>query len=180
MNNADPSTFLIRFLSCAFLVIAAACMLIVQYIVLLLAFNSPPRTAELLFDIWPQVVVGFCAMFAFCIIGANCVGKFCVKHPIVGGLVGIIILLVGVLFGSASSLILSKTLGIYDFVVKPLFWIMLFGTVPAFIIGFIGSLVTKRIINNPNNAIHRMATRVMPPAWVRSSPGRSHATGSHR
>ena len=34
--------------------------------------------------------------------------------------------------------------------------------------------------NSANNAIHRMATRVMPPAWVRSSPGRSHATGSHR
>ena len=34
--------------------------------------------------------------------------------------------------------------------------------------------------NSANNAIHRMATRVMPPAWARSSPGRSHATGSHR
>jgi hypothetical protein len=33
---------------------------------------------------------------------------------------------------------------------------------------------------NANNAIHRMATRVTPPAWARSSPGRSRATGSHR
>jgi hypothetical protein len=34
--------------------------------------------------------------------------------------------------------------------------------------------------NNPNNAIHRMATRVTPRAWARSSPGTSRATGSHR
>jgi len=32
----------------------------------------------------------------------------------------------------------------------------------------------------PNNAIHRMATRVTLRAWVRSSPGTDRATGSHR
>jgi hypothetical protein len=34
--------------------------------------------------------------------------------------------------------------------------------------------------NNPNNAIHRMATRVTLHAWARSSPGMDRATGSHR
>jgi hypothetical protein len=32
----------------------------------------------------------------------------------------------------------------------------------------------------PNNAIHRMATRVTLHAWARSSPGMDRATGSHR
>jgi hypothetical protein len=40
------------------------------------------------------------------------------------------------------------------------------------------TFITK--IKNANNAMHRVATRVTPPAWARSLPGTSCATGSHR
>jgi hypothetical protein len=137
----DQAIPLIRRLAGVFLFIAALAMVAVLWIMRVI----PSGALGLISACIPQIIIGFLGMYVFCYATAPSVGLTCIKHPWLGGFVGVAILIIGTLGGSATSLVVYRSLSIVDYVVKPLFWIVLFGAIPAYIIGFIGSITTRLI-----------------------------------
>jgi hypothetical protein len=139
--SADPAISTIRRLAAVFLFLAALAMIVVLW---LLPISSSDAVG-LVTGVVPQIIVGFVAMYAFCGVTAPSVGLTCIKYPLLGGFVGIGILIIGTIAGSTVSLIIYRSVSLFDFIVKPLYWILLYGAIPAFLIGLIGSITTKII-----------------------------------
>ena len=132
---------MIRRLAAVFLFVAALGMMAVLWLMLI----STSDAFGLVTGVVPQIIVGFVSMYIFCVATAPTISLTCVKYPLLGGLVGIVILAIGTIAGSTTSLLIYRSLSLFDFIVKPLYWILLYGAITAFAIGLIGSITTRII-----------------------------------
>jgi uncharacterized membrane protein YeaQ/YmgE (transglycosylase-associated protein family) len=62
------------------------------------------------------------------------------------------VFLIGVLSGSVTSMFVYRDFSLVDYIIKPLYWLGMFGFIPAFIVGVIGSFIARRLLRIHENA----------------------------
>lgn len=86
----------------------------------------------------PQILVGYAAMVLLIeYLGIKIRNRLLSYW--VGPLFSILTFLVGIISGSFTSMIMYNDWDFFDFIVKPLYWIGLFGLLPCLIIGIFGT-----------------------------------------
>jgi hypothetical protein len=58
-------------------------------------------------------------------------------------LFALVLFLVGVLAGSATSMVVYQDFDPSSYIVKPLYWLGMYGLIPALLIGFIGAAILR-------------------------------------
>src|SRR5215210_5372184 len=77
-------------------------------------------------------------------VAAPFVAETCVKSLVVSGFFGIGEFFLGVLMASLSSALLAGDFSLHDYVLKPIFWVVPTGIVPAFALGIVGGAIARR------------------------------------
>ncbi len=133
-------------LALSVLSIALICLIIV----------GPRYTVEFATSWFLQIAVGYAAMI---IVVERFGTLFRTKlvHFWAGALFSFSIFIVGVLAGSATSMFLYLDIDIVSYIVKPLYWLSMYGFIPAVIIGIIGSGILRVIIKMENKSQHPTA-----------------------
>ena len=93
-----------------------------------------------------KAAVAFCCMFAFGWWFAPRWGPRCVRYSFLAGLFAICVFLIGVLSGSVTSMFVYRDFSLLDYIIKPLYWLGMFGFIRAFIVGVIGSFIARRLL----------------------------------
>jgi hypothetical protein len=109
-----------------------------------------------------QAVFALAVMAVFGWLVAPSWGSACTRHLFLAGLFGIFIFLVGTVAGSTVSMLVYRDFSLFDYIVKPLFWLGIIGFVPAFIVGIIGALISRHLLRSqqaPNQVMQRTAPR---------------------
>jgi hypothetical protein len=99
-----------------------------------------------------QAAVAFGCMFAFGWWAAPRWGPHCVRYSFLAGIFAICVFLIGVLSGSVTSMFVYRDFSLIDYIIKPLYWLGMFGFIPAFIVGVIGSFIARRLLRIHENA----------------------------
>ena len=99
-----------------------------------------------------QAAVAFGCMFAFGWWAAPRWGPRCARYSFLAGFFAIFVFLIGVLSGSVTSMFVYRDFSLVDYIIKPLYWLGLFGGIPAFIVGVIGSFIARRLLRIHENA----------------------------
>lgn len=136
--NEHSEIQIIRVTAAAFLTLAIVAMF--ATVSLIAGLNFTLRLVEYSLI---QIFIGFAAMLLFCIFLAPTLGMTSVKYPAIGGFCGVVVLFIGTVFGTSSSLFLYGSTSFFDFVAKPLYAVMLYGSIPAFVIGLAGALLVR-------------------------------------
>ena len=94
---------------------------------------------------WPlQIVAAFVCMSGFIWITAPAVAAFCGRHFLIMGCYFVVVFLIGAVSGSAASMLLYRENSFGDYILKPVYWLSVFGIAPAFVLGVIGAAIYKR------------------------------------
>ena len=107
---------------------------------------GPQYTARWAVSWLPQIAAGYAAM----ILIIEAVGVRLRSHLIrfgAGALFAICLFIAGVLAGSATSMIVYQDPDPGSYVGKPLFWMGIYGFIPAMIIGLVGALILRMTSN---------------------------------
>ncbi|QQL44415.1 hypothetical protein [Sulfuriroseicoccus oceanibius] len=103
---------------------------------------GPRSTGEFAVSWLPQILTGYAAM----ILVIEVVG-FPLRSGLTkfwaGALFALAIFLVGVIAGSATSMVVYQDFDPHSYIVKPLYWLGIYGLIPALLIGFIGSAILR-------------------------------------
>ncbi len=99
-----------------------------------------------------QAAVAFGCMFAFGWLAAPRWGPTCARYSFLAGLFAISVFLIGVLSGSVTSMFVYRDFSLFDYIIKPLYWLGMFGFIPAFIVGVVGSFIARRLLRIHENA----------------------------
>jgi hypothetical protein len=99
-------------------------------------------TGEFAFSWFPQIVVGYAGMILIIeVVGIPLRSEL--TRFWVGALFALTLFLVGVLSGSATSMVVYQDFDPISYIVKPLYWLGIYGLIPALVIGFIGSAILR-------------------------------------
>ena len=98
-------------------------------------------------EYFPQIAVGYLAMILL-IEGAGVPMRAALMEYWAGAIFAICLFFVGAFAGSATSLVIYHEEGFFDWIVKPLYWLGLFGVVPAIVVGLIGTAILRRVTKN--------------------------------
>ena len=103
---------------------------------------GPRYTVE--FSTWwlPQIVAGYLGM----ILVIEVVGvplRSVLTNFWAGALFAFGLFLVGGLAGSTASMVIYQDYDPFSYVVKPLYWLVIYGCLPAIIIGIVGSTILR-------------------------------------
>lgn len=94
-------------------------------------------------EFWIQITIAFCFMFAFGWWIAPVWGSRCTRNPFLAGIFGFLVFAIGVLSGSASSMLLYRSCDFVGYVVKPAYWFGMIGAIPSFTVGVIGMFISR-------------------------------------
>ena len=123
----------------------------------------------------PVVVIGFGCMWTFGRLASRGWGPRCARHSLLAGLFGLAVFLIGVLSGSIAYIVIFDLIAVfpslYGFlgasyhpyitggphvflsvsqtiqcIVLPLYLMGMFGAIPAFVLGVIGSFIFRRLL----------------------------------
>lgn len=103
---------------------------------------SPRYTAEFASSWFPQIVAGYAAM----ILTIEVVGiplRSELTRFWAGALFALGLFLVGVLGGSATSMVVYRDFDPTSYIVKPLYWLGMYGLIPALVVGLIGAAILR-------------------------------------
>ncbi len=110
--------------------------------VVCLLIAGPARTMEWTASASLQIAVGYAAMIlSIELAGIRLRSKLTRRWA--GALFALLLFIVGVLAGSATSMVLYRDFEAYSYIVKPLFWMGIYGFIPAAMIGCIGSSLLR-------------------------------------
>lgn len=123
--------------------LALSVPLLVGVCVLVAGFRDGTRLA---FAYPVQAAAAFSCMYAFGWWAAPRWGPRCARHSVLAGLFAVSVFLIGVLSGSVTSMFVYRDFSLFDFIIKPLYWLGMFGFIPAFIVGVVGSLIARRLL----------------------------------
>ncbi|MEM1083639.1 MAG: hypothetical protein AAGI48_05915 [Verrucomicrobiota bacterium] len=99
---------------------------------------GPAYTAKFAGAYWMQIVAGYLAMILLIeVVGVPIRSAF--QHYWAGMVFAFCLFIAGVLAGSATSMLLYGERDAHSYIVKPLFWMGIYGFIPAVMIGAIGS-----------------------------------------
>jgi hypothetical protein len=70
----------------------------------------------------------------------------------VGGIFAFLLFITGVIAGSATSMFINQDFDAHSYIVKPLYWLGIYGIIPSVAIGFIGSAMLRRTNKNGEQA----------------------------
>lgn len=99
-------------------------------------------TGEFASSWFPQIAAGYAAMILLIeVVGIPLRAEF--TRFWAGALFALALFMTGVLAGSATSMAVYQDFDPVSYVVKPLYWLGMYGLVPALIIGFIGAAILR-------------------------------------
>jgi len=99
---------------------------------------GPAYTAKFAGAYWMQIVAGYLAMILLIeVVGVPIRSAF--QHYWAGMIFAFFIFVVGVIAGSSTSMFLYGDMDAHSYILKPLYWMSMYGFVPAVVIGAIGS-----------------------------------------
>ena len=103
--------------------------------------------------LWPII---FSHVFAigFVLLTANRAAEICSDFSILGGIYGLFVLLTGATGFSLTSMIVFQSSDFRSYLLKPLGWAFMFGTLPAFFTGFLFAVKASQEIKKANNTLH--------------------------
>ena len=94
---------------------------------------------------WPfQIMTAFVFMAAFIWLSSPAVASYCARHILIMGCYFVAVFLIGAVSGSATSMVIYRESSIGDYIVKPIYWLSIFGIAPAFVLGVIGAVILRR------------------------------------
>ncbi len=94
-----------------------------------------------------QIASAYGVMAAFVWLLAPFLGPACTRRIDLAGLAGVVVLFVGVLSGSLTSLVVYRDSSFHDYVLKPLRVFGLYGSLPAFILGIAACLLSRNLFS---------------------------------
>lgn len=104
---------------------------------------GPHYTAKFAKSWLPQLAAGYGAM----ILVIECAGvplrSFLTRYW-AGTAFAMLVFAAGSLAGSATSMLVYQDFNPWDYVVKPLFWLSIYGMIPAAVIGLTGTAMLRR------------------------------------
>jgi hypothetical protein len=119
------------------LVLSVAGLALVCFLII-----GPQYTAKWAALWFPQIAAGFAAMILFIeVLGIRL--RSHLTHFRAGALFAFFLFISGVLSGSATSMVVYQDYDPHSYIVKPLFWMGIYGFIPAMIIGLIGALILR-------------------------------------
>jgi hypothetical protein len=90
----------------------------------------------------PQIVAGYVAMILIIeVVGIRLRSEL--TRFWAGAAFALALFIVGVLAGSATSMIVYRDFDPFSYIVKPLYWLGMYGLIPALIIGCIGAAILR-------------------------------------
>ncbi len=90
----------------------------------------------------PQIVAGYVAMILIIeVVGIRLRSELTRFRA--GAAFALALFIVGVLAGSATSMIVYRDFDPFSYIVKPLYWLGMYGLIPALIIGCIGAAILR-------------------------------------
>lgn len=92
----------------------------------------------------PQIVAGYAAMILL-IEGVGIHLRSELARTWAGAAFALVLFMAGVLAGSATSMVVYRDFDPFSYVVKPLYWIGMYGLIPALVIGGIGAAILRVI-----------------------------------
>lgn len=95
---------------------------------------------------YPQILVAFFCMSVFVWMSAPLVAETCARHFLIMGCYFVVVFLLGAATGSITSMFIYHEVSLRAYVAKPLYWLLLFGVAPAFVLGTIGAAILKRLL----------------------------------
>lgn len=106
-----------------------------------------PEAAFRFVVIFPcQISAAYCAMLAYAWWAAPRWGKCCVRNCLWAGLFAVSVFALGALAGGITSLIVYWDFAPLDYVVEPVSVLLLYGSLPAFAMGIIGSWLARSLL----------------------------------
>jgi len=94
---------------------------------------------------WPfQILAAFTCMATFIWFTAPLIASYCARHFLIMGCYFVAVFLIGAVSGSATSMLLYGDSSFTDYIVKPVYWLSIFGVAPAFVLGVIGAAIYRR------------------------------------
>ena len=103
---------------------------------------GPQNTAKAAISWLPQIAAGYAAM----ILIVEVVGIRLRSHLTrfgAGASFAFFLFIAGVLGGSATSMVVYQSYDPNSYIVKPLFWMGIYGFIPALVIGCVGALILR-------------------------------------
>ena len=111
---------------------------LVGLVLVCLPIIGPAYTAKFAGAYWMQIVAGYLAMILLIeVVGVPLRSAF--HHYWAGMIFAFCLFVVGVLAGSSTSMFLYGDMDAHSYIVKPFFWMSIYGFIPAVAIGAIGS-----------------------------------------
>jgi hypothetical protein len=107
---------------------------------------------HLIASFYIQLISAFVIMTVFGWRVAPLWGSACTDRLLFAGLFGVLIFLIGTVSGSAVSMLLERHFDLFDYMVKPLFWLGIFGFIPAFVMGLVGAFISRQLLRKQRNA----------------------------
>ena len=104
-------------------------------------------TAEFAVSCLPQIAAGYAAMILVIEVAGIPLRSGLTKFW-AGAVFALALFLIGVAVGSATSIIVYQDFDPHSYIVKPLYWLGMYGLIPALAVGFIGSAILRRTVNN--------------------------------
>ena len=99
-------------------------------------------TGEFASSWFPQIMVGYAGMILMIeVVGIPLRSEL--TRFWAGALFALVMFLVGVLAGSATSMVVYQDFDPTSYIVKPLYWLGMYGLIPALVIGFIGAAILR-------------------------------------
>jgi hypothetical protein len=90
----------------------------------------------------PQIVAGYAAMILMIeVVGIHLRSEL--TRVWAGAAFALALFIVGVLAGSAASMVIYQDFDPVSYVLKPLYWLGMFGLIPALLIGCIGAAILR-------------------------------------
>jgi hypothetical protein len=111
--------------------------------------GSVTETTKLLRAFPLQIAVGFGTMLLLAWAATPSFAVSCLDSLVTSGWFGAGEFVAGVLAASLSTMLLAGDFSVYDYVLKPLFWVVPTGIVPAFVLGCVGGLIARRLDRSP-------------------------------
>lgn len=118
-------------------------------------------TGEFAVSFLPQIAAGYAAMILVIEVAGIPLRSGLTKSW-AGAVFALILFLIGVAVGSATSMIVYQDFDPHSYIVNPLYWLGMYGLIPALTVGFIGSAILRRTVNNEGeqDSAHHPPTRL--------------------
>ncbi len=124
------------------LILSVPALVIVCSLVTDLAFCIQIATAA-----WVQILVAFAAMMGVVWFSSRTCAAACARRWWLFGIYFVGLFWVGILAGGVASLIRYQSLSASDYLLKPFFWLSLFGVIPAVCLGVIAWVLNRRMLS---------------------------------